>query len=201
MNKKLILSAAISALLLSGCAAENDVSKTAEISTTEETTKVTTEATTTEEEILYIDFSDFSKYDSYEELMANYNKGRSANYVYPLPDIVDTWEFKSATLCGSNYTLNYHDTENDVYIMLEIGYNSTYEKISDYFGGIAFSMGAEVTELYDRYAVRHYTEDDTYSIIGITGEENIRYTLLASSDNETKDPVELLKEYKEILEL
>jgi hypothetical protein len=193
MNKKLIISAVISALLLSGCAAENDVSQTAEISTTE--------AATTEEEILYIDSWNFSKYDSYEELMANYNKGRSANYVYPLPDIVETWEFKSASMCGSNYTLHYHDTENDVYIMLEIGYNSTYEKISDFFDGIGFSMGVENIEMYERYSVQHYTEDDTYSIIGITGEENIRYTLLANSDDETKDPVELLKEYKEILEL
>lgn len=174
MNKKLIISAVISALLLSGCTAEKDVSQTAEISTTE--------AATTEEEILYIDSWNFSKYDRYEELMANYNKGRSANYVYPLPDIVETWEFKSASMCGSNYTLHYHDTENDVYIMLEIGYNSTYEKISDFFDGIGFSMGVENIEMYERYSVQHYTEDDTYSIIGITGEENIRYTLLASSD-------------------
>ena len=155
MNKKLIISAAIAAVMLSGCGAGNDVSQTAEISTTE-AAKVTTEAATTEEEIIYIDSSDYSKYDSYDALMNDYNKGRSANYVYPLPDIVDTWEFKSASLCGSNYTLYYHDTENDVYVMLEIGYNSTYEKISDFFDGIGFSMGVETSKC---------TTDILYSII------------------------------------
>ncbi len=193
MNKKLIISAAIAAVMLSGCGAGNDVSQTAEISTIKETTS--------EKNIEYIDEDDVNFYDSYEDLMNDYNKGRSSNYVYPLPDIVDTWEFDSALLCMSNYTLYYYDVENGADIMLEIAYNSSYEKISDFFDGIGFSMGAETVEIHDRYSIQHYTEFDSYSLMGITGKENILYTLVVSSSDETKGPVELLKEYKDILEL
>ncbi len=199
MKNKVLVLALVSMLVMSGCSA---AAETAETDVTVETTEAATEMTTEDDEWVYCPPREYERYSSYEALMNDYKKNRSAdNYEYPLPAIVDTWEFKSASKCSSNYTVFYEDTANDVNIMLEISYNSTYEKISDFFDGIAFSMGAENIEMYERYSVQHYTEDDSYSIIGITGEENIRYTLLASSDDETKDPVELLKEYKEILEL
>lgn len=193
MNK-LISLLFISALMLTACTSE----------TTAELTNETTAATTTVISMEYFETpEDIApvNYDSYEALMAEYNKGRSGNYVYPLPDIVDTWEFKSASLCQSNYTLYYDDTANGVSVMLEIGFNSSYESISDYLDGLGYGIGVETVEIYDRYAVDHYTEFDSYSITGITGEENIRYTLVVGSDDETKDPIELLKEYKELLEL
>ncbi len=194
MKKKLTALILASALTLVGCGSEESSSS----QTAEETAK----ATVTTTEMVYVELDEVVKFDDYDELMAQYNKGRSSNYVYPLPDIVNTWEFTSASLCPSNYTLHYTDTTNQVNIMLEIGFNSTYEKISDYFNKTSYSDGAfEIPEITDRYAVKHYTEFDSYAIIGITGEENIRYTLVVSSKDETKDPVELLKEYKEILEL
>ena len=84
--------------------------------------------------------------------------------------------------------------------MLEIAFNSSYDSISDFLSsGISFET--ETTELSDRCAVQHYAYDDNYALIGITGEENIMYTLVTGSHDETRDPIELLKEYKEILEL
>ena len=181
-------------LTFTGCTTENNRSETSE-NTTALTTAITTEAFQDLPEI------DDSNFDNYDNFLAEYTKDRSTKYVYPLPDIVNTWELESITLSQSNYTLYYNDTTNAVSVMLEISYNSTYSTISQYFDGIAFSMGVENIEMYDRYSVQHYTESDSYSIIGITGEENKKYTLVVSSDDETADPVALLKEYKDILEL
>ena len=194
-----------SMLLMTGCASESSTTETAE-NTTIQTTS--TQATTTKvpdtttEDGLFLDKVRLFEYDTYGELMAAYTKGRSDCYVYPLPDIVDTWELTSTSLCPSNYTLYYTDTANQVKIMLEIDYTSTYNKISEYFDGIAYSYGASsIVEMTDRYAVKHYMEFDNYAILGITGEQNIMYTLVVGSDDETVDRVALLKEYKDILEL
>ena len=190
MKKALITLMLTSILTLVGCGAQG----------TSQTAKETTLQTTTEK--VYVDYDDVIDFDNYEALMNEYNKGRSANYVFPLPEIVDTWELTAASLCASNYTLYYTDVANEVDIMLEIGYTSTYQKISDYFDSIAYSYGdASVIEMTDRYAVRCYSDPVSYAIIGITGEENIRYTLVVGGNDETVDPVDLLKEYKDILEL
>ena len=194
MNKKMLSFALMLILTFTGCTTENNRSETSE-NTTALTTAITTEAFQDLPEI------DDSNFDNYDNFLAEYTKDRSTKYVYPLPDIVNTWELESITLSQSNYTLYYNDTTNAVSVMLEISYNSTYSTISQYFDGIAFSMGVENIEMYDRYSVQHYTESDSYSIIGITGEENKKYTLVVSSDDETADPVALLKEYKDILEL
>lgn len=191
MNKRLTALLLASMLTMVGCASEDTSSQTAQETTLQTTT-----------EKVYFDYDEVIDFDSYEALMDAYNKGRSTNYVFPLPEIVNTWELTSASLCASNYTLYYTDTTNEVDIMLEIGFNSTYQKISDYFDGIAYSHGsASVIEMTDRYAVRCYSDPTSYAIIGITGEENIRYTLVVGSKDETDDPVALLKEYKDLLEL
>ena len=203
MKKKLTALLLASMLVLPGCTSEETPSQTAEETTAAATTATTTTTSSVDDDAdeWQVNVNDRQEFDSYEALISEYNKGRSNNYVFPLPEIVDTWELRSATLCGSNYTLHYTDTANEVDVMLEIGYDSTYEKIADYFDSIAYSYGASVVEMTDRYAVRCYSDPTSYAIIGITGEENIRYTLLAGSADETKDPIALLKEYMEILEL
>ncbi len=198
MKRQLTLILALS-LILCGCSQAESQSETAKAISTESST--TTSSTQSEDDGVYISANTMQRFDSYEALMDEYTKDRSSKYIYPLPEIVDTWEFKSATYCRSNYTLNYTDTANNVNITLEIGFDETYDNISQYFDGISFSMESSVPEIYDRYAVKYYTESDFYAIIGITGEENIRYTLLASDINDNSDPVALLKEYREILGL
>ncbi len=196
MKKKLTALILASALTLVGCGSEESSSS----QTAEETEK----ATVTTTEMVYVELDDSMKFDNYEDFLAEYTKGRSSNYVHPLPDIVDTWEMTSdiSYYPNSHYALRYEDTANQVNIMLEIDYKSSMDKISEYLDGDYYSYGdTEILEITDRYAVKHYAEFDSYAILGITGEENIRYTLVVSSKDETKDPVELLKEYKEILEL
>ena len=203
--KTRLISVAILFTILTGCSGGNTLSETMETQAAATQTSVSTTmaaVTTADEMVMMVNESRGQIFDTYDELMAEYNKGRSGNYVYPLPEITDSWTLEKASLCPSNYTLRYDDAANDVSVMLEIGYNYTLDKISDYFGGDSYSYGGfTIDEMTDRYAVVHYTEFDDYAIIGITGEENIRYTLVVNSDDETKDPIALLKEYKEILEL
>ncbi len=196
--KKLILLSLAFSIILCSCGQ----SETAEqITETATTTESTTETLQTTSYHLLLGAPTPEEFASYDDLMLNYKKNKSSNYEFPLPDIVDTWEFKKATLSQSNYTLSYFDRKNNVQITLEIGYNQSYNTISEYFDSISYSVGASVTELYDRYAVRCYSETGGYSIIGITGEDNIRYTLLASDMGDNSDPVATLKEYREILGL
>lgn len=195
-NKILALSLA-SMLAFCGCSKAETAETEAQ---TEPATEIT--AATTTGEWYYFDLPKPESFPSYQALINDINSDDSSDiYIHPLPEIVDTWEFDYASRCSSNYTVCFNDNENDVFVMLEIGYVSSYDKISEYIDKLGYMMDTEVAELYDRYAVRHYTDDDTYAIIGITGEDNIRYTLLARSDDETKDPVALLKEYKNVLEL
>ena len=173
----------------------------AENETTVQNTRVTDISDLLSQKV-HVSVSDIQEFNSYAELMAEYKKARTVNYEYPLPDVVNSWEMRTATLTKSTYTLYYIDAESQVNVMLEIAYNTTYGKISEYLDGIAYSYGgSEILELTDRYAVKHYLEDDSYAILGITGEQNIMYTLVVNSADENADTVELLKEYMEILEL
>ncbi len=192
MKKIRFVFAIVMAVIFCGCESDEISSGTAE---------QTVYSTSTEAQI-HEDVIDIVEFDDYDSLMAEYTKGRSDNYVHPLPDIVNDWELESATLCGSNYTLRYRDSVNQVNIMLEIDYTSSYNRISDYFDGWDYTGSqSELIEVTERSAVLHMFEFDDYAMAGITGDENVMYTLVVNSDDETKDPVELLKEYKDLLEL
>ncbi|MBQ8514984.1 MAG: hypothetical protein IJ496_06275 [Ruminococcus sp.] len=195
MKKKLFAFVFAVLFALSGCSsAEDTSSQTAEV--------ITTSAAATEPayQEWVVNTREFS---TYEQFLAEYTKERSSNYVYELPDAASAWETREIEYSpGSHYTLRLTDPANQASIMLEIDYPSTFDKISDYFDMIGYSYGAaEIVEQTDRYAIKHYLEFDSYSMIGITGEENIMYTLVIRSADETADPVALLKEYKELLEL
>lgn len=195
MKKKFLALILALLLTLTGCGTSEDTaSQTVEV--------ITTAAAATEPP--YQEWVDNSKeFSTYEQFLAEYTKERSSNFVYDLPDIANTWETRNVEYHpGSHYTLRLTDTVNQTSIMLEIDYTSTFSKISEYFDMIGYSYGsAEIMEQTDCYAIKHYLEFDSYSIIGITGEENIMYTLVVRSTNETADPIALLKEYKELLEL
>ncbi|MBQ8514985.1 MAG: hypothetical protein IJ496_06280 [Ruminococcus sp.] len=202
MKKKVIAFILISLLSLSGCGTEKNASEGTADTASVTTVAATTEMVATTDVQIYEDIVDETTFLTYEDFLAEYGERRSTFYLHPLPDIVDTWELTSLTLYRSCYTMFYKDTANDVQIMLEIDYTSSYEKISEYFDRMNYSYGeSEIPEITDRYAVKRYLEDDMYAIIGITGSENIMYTLVVSSKDETADPIALLKEYKELLEL
>ncbi len=210
MKKQIILTLA-ALLSLSGCGNVENASSQSMESTSASATTTTTVATTATTPVLtkvdisnmkiQVNVDDTQNFSTYAELMAAYKMKYPTNYEHPLPDIVNRWELRNTKLCASNYTLYYTDTQNQTRITLEIGFNSSYDTISEYFNGIAYSQGASVSEMNERYAIRHYSESDTYAIIGLTGEENIRYTLLVSSEDENADPIELLMEYKSLLNL
>ena len=195
MKKKLTALLLAPMLVLPGCTSEETPSQTAEV------TAATVATTTQPAEQVWIDTS--QEFATYEEFLNEYTKGRSSNYVYTLPDVADTWETKKVDYHpGSHYTLRFTDAANQVSIMLEIDYTSTFSKISQYLDIIGYSYGGtEIVEQTDRYAIKHYLEFDSYSIIGLTSEENIMYTLVVNSEDETKDPIALLKEYMELLAL
>lgn len=195
MKKLTLTLALISALALTACTSGTE---TAETSTT---TEYTVPVFTTPE--VYVSEVSTKYFDTYEELMDEYTKSRSGNYVHPLPDIVNTWETRSFSLCRSNYTLRYRDTANQTDIMLEIDFSSSYSMISDYVDQPVNSYGdSEIIEMTDRYAVKYYGDDDDYAILGITGDQNIMYTLVINpDDDENANVPDMLKEYKDILEL
>ncbi len=194
MNKKLIISAAISALLLSGCAAENDVSQTAE---------TTTATTVTTEQQIFIDyFPEMYEFDSYDAFTKKLREVYPDKYTHPMPDVIYSWTVDNITLQYGGQIFNFIDEANQTDIFFDLDHNTAYSTISEFTNNnFLMGSGRKVIEETDRYAVIQYTIDDSYQIIGITGEFNLFYKLNVNSDDETKDPVELLKEYKEILEL
>lgn len=194
MNKKLIISAVISALLLSGCAAENDVSKAAE------TTTAT--AVTTEQQIFIDPMPEIYEFDSYDAFTEKLKEVYPDKYTHPMPDVIYSWTADYIMFQYGGQTFRFIDEANQTTIFFDLDHNTAYSTISEFTdNNFLMGSGRKVIEETDRYAVIQYTIDDSYQIIGITGEFNLFYKLNVNSDDETKDPVELLKEYKEILEL
>ncbi|MBQ8514563.1 MAG: hypothetical protein IJ496_04120 [Ruminococcus sp.] len=194
MKKQITALALASMLMLAGCTPEKeDTSSIAAV------TWVTTASTQPE---IYINEVQIEYFQSYDELMAAYKESNPTSYVHPLPDIVSTWEERRHSLSTGNYTVRYTDPSNQVRVMLEISFNSAYNTIENYINQPVYAYEeSEIVEMTDKYAVKHYITDDDYAIIGITGDLNIMYTLVVRTDDETLDPVELHKQYMEILEL
>ncbi len=195
MKKQIAVLLFLSMFGFSGCASEGEASQT---------TEKTTAATIAENNGYYETIDDELVFEDYAAFLNEYTKGRSTNYVHPLPEIVNTWEMYEpiSYYPNSHYALYYEDTANQVRIMLEIDYTTSYSEISQYVNKQNYTYGdSEILEMTDRYAVKCYLDDDSYAILGITGEQNIMYTLVVNSADENADTVALLKEYKDLLEL
>lgn len=187
------------AALITGCGNTTEQSKTAN-------TTAPPSTTIPEEEGFYSNEANCMDFLTYEDFLTEYTKDTPNRYVYPLPEIVNSWDFQQATLNPSNYQLSYNDPEKQTSVTLEIDFATSFETTSDYLASMenyySFS-NSEIVEQEERYFVEHYLEFDSYALYGFTGAENIMYTLTARSldAGDSADQIALLKQYKEVLAL
>ncbi len=195
--KKLISLALIASLLSFFCACGQ--SESAEFSTEN---LIETQATTAIEENEWIAHPALflQTYSSYSSLMTAYKEEFPDNYVFPLPEITNTWKLKNTSLASSNYSLYYTDDTNNVDIKLQICFNSPNYSLDDYIASLDYQyFKPEISEISDDYIIQKFHDSDIH-IIGKTGDENIKY-ILHANDDDSNNPIETLKEYKELLNL
>ncbi|WP_295216297.1 hypothetical protein [Ruminococcus sp.] len=161
-----------------------------------------TEPTTTE--IIYeepITYVEYNNYDEFADAMTAEHPGVS---IYlPPQDSIAGWTWDNIIMDAGYYQYNFHDSENNRTVMIQICFNEQYDTIQERIDQLApySSVDSEVVILENDYAVEHYPEDGDYALYGLTGTNNVFYTLVVWNDDGNLDTKDDLLALREALEL
>ncbi|MBQ8514986.1 MAG: hypothetical protein IJ496_06285 [Ruminococcus sp.] len=192
MKKKLFAFVFAVLFALSGCSSAEDTSSQTE----EESAAVTTN----EYDCELIDYS--QKFGTYERFSEEFREMHPDGYLYEPSRCSQDWALKEIYYDRYFYIFYFRDKANETDVTLEVNFETVYDSIGQYVdNNFRMGSGRKTLEQTERYAVICSTKDENHELVGITSDLNIFYELSVSPDDETADPIALLKEYKELLEL